>query len=57
MMLTQIGLSPVGKGATVGSARSQGVETGGDRGIWGINGKQTIQSPVFCAAQRASERW
>ena len=58
MMLTQIGLSPIGKGAAAGSARrcvgSSGVEAGGD---WGINGKQTIQSPVVYTAQGAGKRW
>lgn len=55
--MKQIGLSPIGKGATVGSAGSGGVETGGERGIWGHNGTQTIQSSVVCAAQGASKRW
>ena len=57
MMLMQIGYSPVGKGVTVGSTGCRGVEAGGERGIWGNNGKQTIQSAIVCAAQGASQRW
>ena len=57
MMLTQIGLSPIGKATVAGSASSLEVEAGGGRGIWGNYGKQTTQSPFVCAAQGASKRW
>ncbi len=57
MMCRRIGLSPTRQGATAGSAEVGTVETGGVWGIGGSNGKQTIQSPVVCAAQRACTRW